>query len=338
MASPSSAELASIASRIDTTPLEGKRVLVTGASGLIGSYLVGAILGSTRLNGGNAPYVDLLVRDKNGGNLRSFLTEPSVRVIECELTEWVPSEPYDYLIHAASPASPTKYGDPEEIFDANLGFLRNISKYELPKVCLLISSGEVYGPNAPVPIDETYRAEFIPSSSRSAYPLAKIAAEEFLLSLPVGSSSKLMVARLFHTFGPGLKRDDGRSFADFIWAAAQNCDIKMRSSGSAVRTFLYIEDAICGLLAVLLGGEDREVYNVGSPRETSIHEFATQVGLLGGVAVHVNSANVNELPYTNSPNHRIVPAVRKLEKLGWTINVDLQTGIDRTLRWAKNEL
>jgi len=336
LALPTYEELDSIASRTDFRPFAGKRVLITGASGLIGSYLAGTILAGTKLHGGQPVFLDLLVRNKTQPNLEPFLLEPTVRVIECNLQDWTPEESYDYLIHAASPASPTKYGDPSEIYSSNLGFLQRLSSFEMPKVTLLISSGEVYGPAAPVPIYEELRAENIPDSSRAAYPLAKMAAEDYLLSIPLDSGTRVQIARLFHTFGPGIRVDDGRSFADFIWAAASNQQIQMRSSGSAIRTFLYLEDAICGLLTVLHKGTNREIYNVGSTVETSIYEFASLVGKLGEVEIQVNNSSLGVEGYVSSPNHRIVPSVKKLELLGWSMRVDLKTAIRRTLKWAKS--
>jgi nucleoside-diphosphate-sugar epimerase len=242
------------------------------------------------------------------------------------------------LIHAASPASPTQYDNPREIEEANQGFLKRLEVVGFPAVSLLISSGEVYGAKPPSPVPETYEAEIQASGIRAAYPDAKLAAEKLILDSGKAGKTIPKIVRLFHTFGPGLKLNDGRSFSDFIWAGARGQSLILRSSGDAVRSFLYIEDAIAGILHVLLQGAGGGVYNLGSPKQLSILEYAELVALEAGVSV-TKPKNQSEVDgYIASPIHFLVPDTRKIMKLGWSNQVSPREGIRRTLKWAKYTL
>jgi len=141
-------DLMSLKERIDFSQLYGKKILITGASVMLGSYLVATILAACDTDKSNRPNLTLLVRDKNAKNLEFLKDVENVSMEECDLLTWVPRSSYDFLIHAASPASPTKYGNPQEIFDANVGFFHQLDKYGYPHATLFVSSGEVYGSNA----------------------------------------------------------------------------------------------------------------------------------------------------------------------------------------------
>ena len=332
------AEAHSILSRVPILKLSGKEIVITGGSGMIASYLVSCLIRVFRTSTANPPRITLLVRDPEAYNLVEFLGEESVSFEVGSLTAWKPSREYDYLIHAASPASPTQYGNPREIDEANLGFLERLQEVGFAKETLLISSGEVYGTTPPNPVPETYQAENLTQGIRANYPVAKLAAEKMLLKAGMEQKTIPKVVRLFHTFGPGMKPNDGRSFADFIWAAAKGDNLFMRSSGDAVRSFLYIEDAIVGILLVLLEGDGGEVYNLGSPENLSILEYAQLVALEAGVCVITNEEEPENNGYTASPIHYLVPDTRKIRNIGWVNEVGTKEGIQRTLTWAKETL
>ena len=332
------AEARSILSRVPILKLSGKEILITGGSGMIASYLVSCLIRVFRMSSTDPPRITLLVRDPEAYNLVEFLGEESVSFQVGNLTTWKPSRGYDYLIHAASPASPTQYGNPGEIDEANLGFLERLQEVGFAKETLLISSGEVYGSTPPNPVPETYEAENLAQGMRAYYPVAKLAAEKTLFKAGIEERTIPKVVRLFHTFGPGMKPNDGRSFADFIWAAAKGDNLLMRSSGDAVRSFLYIEDAIAGILLVLLEGDAGEVYNLGSPESLSILGYAQLVALEGGVGVITNEEESETHGYTASPIHFLVPDTRKIRNIGWVNVVGTKEGIQRTLTWAKETL
>ena len=332
-------ESKSLASRIDFATFSGREVLITGASGMIGAYVASSLIQGCSLQGLYPPKLTLLSRTLRSGNITLFSSFPCVRVVETELLEWNVDRDFDFLIHAASPASPTKYRDPDSVIQANLGFLRRIQKQAMPRSTLFISSGEVYGSSPPRWVDENYKQPFIPPSSRAVYPEAKIASESLLWEMGADGSTSPFVARLFHSFGPGLKMDDGRSFGDFLWSAARGRDLSLMSSGASVRTLLYIEDAVAGLLTVLTKGNPGEPYNIGSNFPMSISEFAELVGQVSEVQVHYPSSSEKpKADYIHSPNHVIVPSIEKASSLGWKQMVRLDVGIRRTIDWIQREL
>lgn len=331
-------ELESLRNRVDLGFLENKRILITGASGMLGSYLALAIVKGVGSKQTDNFEVTLLVRDRHAANLTELASFESVKIVECDLSEWMADKVYDVLIHAASPASPTKYAGSNDILSVNLGFLEKLAVSYLPTSILYVSSGEVYGAEAPFGFKETYEGEVIPNLRRSAYPLAKKSAEDYLLKLHGKGKTKVQIARLFHTFGPGLKVDDGRSFADFIWAAAKGKPIKLNSDGSAIRTFLYLEDAVAALLTILKKGQSGDIFNVGSERPITILEFARETSFVSGIPLDLNTPATAVTNYEHSPNKSIVPSAGKLVGLGWAEMTNLQDAIQRTIDWAKAQV
>jgi len=332
-------EFLTLAEQIDFRYFENKSVLVTGATGMLGSYMCSTLLMGARIQGVTPPNLTLLVRSVRSPNLKYFSHEPSVQIYETELLDWAPDRIFDILIHAASPASPTKYGDSKSVSDSNSGWLERLAEASMPKATLFVSSGEVYGSNAPKNVDEDFVGESIPDSPRAIYPLAKLAGESTVLKLFDNGATIGYIARLFHTFGPGLRPDDGRSFSDFLWAAANGLPIRLRSSGSDIRTFLYVEDAVSGLLTVLIKGVPGGIYNVGSNVPVSILDFAKEVGKTGGVQVHLGDLDSGQnATYVHSPNKCMIPSNNKLALLGWRQMVSMNEGISKTIDFMRKRL
>jgi dTDP-glucose 4,6-dehydratase len=268
--------------------------------------------------------------------LGTIINRKNVTVVETALSTWHSDFEFDYCIHAASPASPTQYLDAEAVSQANVGFLTSLSKGRIPSVLLFLSSGEIYGPKAPLGISENFEGEPAPKSLRSIYAEAKKMAEFEVMQLGQEGRTKAIVVRLFHSYGPGVGLKDGRSFADFLWSGALGKDITLRSDGSDVRTFLYLEDSIAGILLCLTGGRAQEVYNVGSEIPYKVADFADAVGRLSGVGVIKPPSRASQgPPYINSPNKFLVPSNSKLQSLGWSQQVPLEEGILRSIRWIR---
>lgn len=331
-------EISSLYKRINFEEFAGRSVLVTGASGMLGSYLVSAMIAACELGGLEAPSFTLLVRDAKSRNLESLVACKKVEIIEGRLLDWVPNRVFDFLIHAASPASPTKYSDSRELIEANVGFLEHLNRLGLPENNLFISTGEVYGTDAPEHVAEQFTASAFPDLNRSAYPIAKLSAETALLEAASQNARNCYIARLFHTFGPGIKKDDGRSFADFIWSAAQGSDIVLRGKGNDIRTFLYLEDAVAGLLTILVNGKSGQTYNVGSDEPESVLDFAFRVQRNSPLSISVQIGVMDEVSYEPSPNKVLVPSIKKLESIGWRECANKEIGVLRTINWARGEL
>ena len=141
--------------------------------------------------------------------------------------------------------------------------------------------------------------------------------------------------RLFHTFGPGVKRNDGRSFADIIWSAVLSKEIVLKSRGNQVRSFLYLSDAVDAIIKIALTNESGyKVINVGSNMPVSVLEFAEMVSIITESSISFNLQN----DFEHSSNNYLVPIISNLNSYNWFAKVDILDGIKFTVNWIKNSL
>jgi nucleoside-diphosphate-sugar epimerase len=164
---------------------------------------------------------------------------------------------------------------------------------------------------------------------RNWYPASKLAGEIICKEwLEKCSGRKVSIIRLFHTYGPGLSMDDGRSFADFLWQSILTDKIVLKSEGLQRRTFLYVSDALSALLKLIEEDySDIEIVDVGSAREISILQFAQIVSKITNRSLSIEPDD----SFVHSKDSVLVPNLQRLRALGWTERVSLETGIMKTL-------
>ena len=237
---------------------------------------------------------------------------------------------FNIIIHCASPSNITKIASLEELLDLNISYLEDSISIATNKV-VYISSGEVYGGKSSDALGKLVSPNL--NLKRSWYPYAKLEAEKNLTRMNASGMFSLDVIRLFHTFGPGIKPDDGRSFADILYGATTSGKITMKSSGAQVRSFLYLTDAIRAILMCTPPHHTNRVLNVGSPHPISILEFAKMVSDITGSKIEFKDD-----VFEHSPFNEIIPNISELQTLGWLPEVGLQEAIERTLNWLKREL
>lgn len=306
-----------------------KTILITGAQGMLGHGLAVAINELLKMNTSNKPR--LFLASRNWQDKSSSIWKDA---LYCELitNEQIPfiSQKIDVVVHAASPSNVTQISSFEELAWANLGILRSVLDI-CPRKIVYISSGEVYGGGQTS--EETPFTGFSKGNVRDWYPIVKLAAEKELRLFQMDHELEVCVVRLFHTFGPGVKADDGRSFADVLWGATKKKEIVLKSKGEQVRTFLYLSDAVDGVLSVafnrLLGFT---IINLGSTTPTSILDFAKIVANISGATVKFDFADA----FHHSPNKTIVPNVDRMIQSGWNQKITLEEGVRRTIDWIKN--
>jgi UDP-glucuronate decarboxylase len=332
----SNLEVESIARRIDLQMFHKKRVLITGGTGMIGSYLVEALCFVCELQGIIPKEIHLVTRNHNYSKISNLSSYKFVTISNSQSSSENSYRGFEYLIHAASPASPLSYPSLSDLIEVNVGMLSQMITEETERV-LYISSGEIYGSDAPTPVSEEFVGKIDHELPRSAYPLAKIAAEKIGQEICVKYGIDFRIVRLFHSFGPGVRENDGRSFADFLWQCARGKDPILFSKGHDVRSFLYSEDAVAGMLTVFLKDQSTGPINVGSEQAVTILEFAKKVSELSGQKERV-TFRLEEQGYATSPNHVIIPDTSKLKALGWNQKVTLEESIRRTLGWVKNQI
>jgi UDP-glucuronate decarboxylase len=328
-------------SAIDWGRFDGKTVLITGANGFLPAYMVESLL-YVNATAGIGVKVIGLVRNiaKAKKRFAEYADDKNLSFIEQDVSLPVQtSEKVDFIIHAASQASPKYYGtDPVGTLSANvLGTLNmlNLAKEKVSESVLYFSSGEVYGQidDAHNPVKEDYYGYLDPMQVRSCYAESKRMGENSCVSYYKQYGVSAKVVRPFHTYGPGMLLDDGRVYADFVADMVNGRNIEMKSDGSARRAFCYLKDATIGFFTVLLNGTPGEAYNVGNPdEEHSILELAETVVKLsdaGLKVIKVETAAGNQ--YLKSPLLRNTPNVDKLLTLGWHPQTNIATGFKRTI-------
>lgn len=335
-------------SDIDWSKFFNSTILITGANGFLPAYLVESLLYLNYVNPKNNVKVIGLVRNIENAKNRFFeyLENANLEFVEQDVSDSILiSHKVDYIIHAASQASPKFYGiDPVGTLKANvlgtmnlLGFAKNNDIRSF----LYFSSGEVYGEldSEQIPIKENTFGYINPTNVRSCYAESKRMGENICVSYHHQYGVPAKIVRPFHTYGPKMKLDDGRVYADFVSNILMEQDICMHSDGSATRAFCYLTDATVGFFKILLNGKNGEAYNVGNPNEEySIIELAgTLVNLYPEKGLKViKQLNKENNSYLKSPLKRNSPNIIKISELNWWPLVSTKEGFKRTIESYKS--
>ncbi|MBO9688657.1 MAG: NAD-dependent epimerase/dehydratase family protein [Mitsuaria chitosanitabida] len=340
------ADLRAIAARdLPWDQLSGRRVVVTGAGGFLGGYLVRTLLALHRLGCVAQPlHVVALVRnvDRARERFSDLAQDGQLEFMAWDLNTIAVPDLGDvhYVLHAASQASPRFYGtDPVGTLLPNTvgtaALLEALRRSADPKGFLFVSSSEVYGAvNSTAGLKEADYGVVNPTQVRACYAESKRAGETTCVSFHHQHGIPTWIVRPFHTYGPGLTAEDGRVFSDFTYNVLRNEDIVMNSDGTARRAFCYASDAVAGFFAVLLRGEAGTAYNVANAgAEMSVMEFAElMVGLFPEKGLRVDRRVDTSSPnYMPSAYNRLVPDTARLESLGWKAEVTPAQGFKRMI-------
>lgn len=306
-------------SGLDLSPLCGKRVLIAGAAGMLGSCVVDLLRAYGQCE------VIAMGRNAAAAGERFGPEDGTYSFRRQDVAEPIGELPgsVDYIIHAASNADPVRMaGDPVGTLTANVQGTKNLLDCGLShgmKRFLFVSSGEVYGrPNANLDdFTEDYCGPLDLSSPRSCYPEGKRAAEVLCQSYVSQYGADAVIVRPCHLFGPTMSRRDSRAVAEFLWSAADGRDIVMKSAGLPERSHCHVADAARGLLTVLLNGERGRAYNIADRRyQMRICDFAQQAARAGGRQVIFEEPSALERAGYSRVSRAVLDASR-LEALGW---------------------
>lgn len=307
--------------------LRGKRVFITGATGLIGYTVASALLYYNKIHNAGIDVI-ALVRDldKAGKKFKGQLADKcGLSLIRGKVEDPLKIDgAVDYIIHGASPTASAFFVEkPVETILTSVMGTRNMLELARRKNSsgfVFLSSMEVYGaPQTDDLIDEGYPTAVDAMSVRSSYPQAKLLCETLCASYCGEYSVPAKVVRLAQTFGPGTAQDDRRVFAQFARSVLKKEDIVLRTSGESKRTYLYTADAASAILTILLRGNKGQVYNA-SNQETycSIVEMAQMAaGELGGGEINVVMRLGDTRGAGFSPVHCLRLSSEKLCGLGW---------------------
>lgn len=325
---------------IDWGALAGSTVCVTGAAGFLPSYMVETLL---YLNETRHLDIRVLALARNRAGVERRFAHHARRAdlicIEQDISRplTLAAQP-DYIIHAASQASPKYYAsDPVGTLSANtLGTaaLLELARASGSRGFLYFSSSEVYGQPPRVPTAEGDYGLVDPTQVRACYAESKRMGENMCVSWQHQFGVPAKIVRPFHTYGPRMQLDDGRVYADFVACILRNEPIALKSDGLATRSFCYSADAVAGFWQVLLAGADGQAYNIGNP--------GGEIGMraLGQMLVDMypekklSVSAVDRAPgdrYLASSVARSCPDIAKAAALGWQPRTSLADGFRRTI-------
>lgn len=323
--------------------LYGKNILITGATGLIGSALIKALI---QLNNKQNLNLHILALIRSPEKARAIFGENhnsnTLKFIGGEV-EQLPKikEDIDYIIHGASPTSSRYFIEhPVELLHTAVygtDNLLRLAKEKNVKSFVFLSTMETYGtPEKGMRITEENCGQFDTTTIRNCYPLGKQFCENLCCSYFSEYQVPVKIARLTQTFGPGVSYDDGRVFAEFARCAIEHRNIVLKTQGKTERDYLYTEDAVSAILTILLKGENGQAYTVAN-EETycSIYEMASLVAERYGINVEIREQDVALQGYADTLYMDL--DTTKLQKLGWKPQIGLEEMYDRMIQTMKKE-
>jgi len=308
------------------------RAVVTGGAGFLGSHLCEQLL----RRGTGVVCLDNFLTG-TPANVAHLIGEPRFQVIKCDVTNFVhvPGQ-VDLVLHLASAASPADYLrlPVETLKVGSLGTLHALGLAgEKSARFVLASTSEVYGDPQQHPQRESYWGNVNPVGPRSVYDEAKRYAEALTTAYRMSRGTDTGIVRIFNTYGPRMRADDGRAIPTFIRQALADEPLSVTGDGSQTRSVCYVDDTIRGILA-LAESDAAGPVNIGAPYELSIAELAETIIALSGSA---ESIRYVERP-VDDPRVRRPDITLAWELLGWQPQVPLAEGLTRTIGWFRSEL
>lgn len=316
--------------------IRDKKVLVTGGAGFVGSHLCDLLISK----GFSVVCVDSLLTGKSE-NISHLAKNDSFKFINLDIVDSLKVDkliPDDigYIFNLASPASPIDYWKyPEETLLVNSVGTLNVLRLavKLRSRFLTASTSEIYGDPLEHPQKETYFGNVNTFGPRSCYDEGKRFSEAAIRVFIDKYGLDARIVRIFNTYGPRMKRDDGRVVSNFICWALEGKDIKLDGDGSQTRSFCYVTDLVDGLFKAMFSDSSRgEVFNIGNPGEFTIMELAK---LIIDMTKSSSKLVLSDSFRTNDPMRRR-PDISKAKKiLNWTPKVKLEEGISKTIEYFK---
>ena len=307
-------------------------ILITGGAGFIGSHLIDRFISKKY----NIIVIDNLLTGTKK-NLDPFLKNENFTFLNLDVQNHIEiSQDLDYVLHLASAASPKAYTQ-HPINTLKAGSIGTINTLGLAKAknakYLLTSTSEVYGDPQISPQPETYWGNVNPNGVRSMYDEAKRFAEAAVASYNRIYNLDTRIVRLFNTYGPKMKINDGRVVTNFISQAISGEDITIYGNGDQTRSFCYVEDTVSGIIKAM-ESDSSEVFNIGNPNEITILHLAEKVISLTNSKSQIKFVELPE----DDPMQRNPDITKANQKLNWYPEVLLEDGLIKTIEWVKKSI
>src|ERR671910_2985492 len=317
---------------------ENKHVLVAGGAGFLGSHLCDALLSE----GAHVVAIDNFQTGRKQ-NLRHLEREPRFDLIDSDIIKPLPARlrskrvKFDEVYNLACAASPPHYqADPEHTMLTSVVGTHNLLTFaeSIGARFFLASTSEVYGDPDVHPQTESYWGNVNPTGPRACYDEGKRAAEALTFDYHRAGRAAVRVARIFNTYGPRMRADDGRVVSNVITQALSGDAITVYGHGSQTRSFCYVADLVDGLLRLMdYEGEASGPVNLGNPVELTVNELVARVLAMTGSRSRV----VNRPLPIDDPRRRRPDISLAQELLGWTPQVPLDEGLEATITWFAGE-
>ena len=315
--------------------LEGRRILLSGASGMIGKCIIDILM---RHNATAEKPIRILALSRNEEKARerfsAYWDDPSFTYLSCDVNVPLPEcGKVDYMIHAASNTQPMQYaGDPIGTITANVLGTKNLLDYGAchgaERFCFC-SSVEIYGENQGdvEKFDEPYMGYIDCNTLRAGYPESKRVGETLCNAYRQAKGLSFTVARLSRVYGPTMLSGDSKAIAQFIRKAARGEDIVLKSEGNQKFSYTFVTDAAAGVLYTMLSGKDGEAYNVADGlSDITLRELAGHLADIAGTKVIFELPGENERRGYSTATKAMLHA-GKMEKLGWEARVHMAEGL-----------
>jgi dTDP-glucose 4,6-dehydratase len=309
------------------------KVVVTGGSGFLGSHLCENLLNK----GHDVLCLDNLITGRTE-NISHLIGNERFKFIKQDVTEYIVVDgPVDAVLHFASPASPIDYLE-KPIQTLKVGSLGTHKTLGLAKAkgarFLLASTSEVYGDPLVNPQPESYWGNVNPVGPRGVYDEAKRFAEAMTMAYQRFHGLDTRIVRIFNTYGPRMRPNDGRVVSNFIVQALQGQPITVYGDGKQTRSFCYVSDLVRGILALLMAERTSEIgmpFNIGNREERTVLDLATKVIAMTGSS---SSIVTRDLP-VDDPHVRCPDSRRTQSILGWKPEVGIDQGLEQTIAYFK---
>ncbi len=309
------------------------RILVTGGAGFIGSHLCERLLGE----GNEVVCLDNFFTGSRE-NIAHLADRPGFSVVDHDITEPIQLEA-DRIFNLACPASPIHYQhNPVKTVKTNVMGAINmlgIAKRVGARI-LQASTSEVYGDPAEHPQRESYWGNVNPIGPRSCYDEGKRVAETLFTDYHRQHGIDIRIIRIFNTYGPRMRENDGRVVSNFIVQALKGDELTIYGSGEQTRSFCYVDDLVDGMIKLMdcESGDIHKPVNVGNPGEFSMNELALKIEAALGKKFQVRHLPLPE----DDPKQRKPDISRASEMLGWAPTTTLSDGLDKTIGYFKQRL
>lgn len=307
--------------------LSGSNILITGATGLIGSCLVEVLM--SRTDKDYHVYASGRNEERARERFKEFAYNPAFHFFKYDVMKTLEGNTrFHYIIHAASNASPNFFAaKPVEVIKSNVIGISNLMDYGLKhdlKRFLFVSSGEVYGEGDGCVFTEEYSGYVNPTSPRSCYPSSKRVAETLCVSYGAEYGINTVIARPCHTYGPNFTESDNRVYAQFIRNVLAGEDIVMKSTGTQYRSWCYVVDCVSALLYIILKGENGQAYNIADDKSNiTIKELGEMIATIAGKKLMVELPSEVEKAGFNVVTKSLF-STEKLKALGWSVDGNMK--------------